>query len=109
MQEASCEEYIEGEEFTYDTVSSGEAGYENVAQYLPKPIEARSNEWISPVIITVRDYAQARLRGVELGAGARALRMGDGFTHMEWFLTPKGEAVFGEIGCRPAGAPSWTR
>jgi hypothetical protein len=23
---------------------------------------------------------------------------------MEWFLTPKGEAVFGEIGCRPAGA-----
>ena len=30
--------------------------------------------------------------------------MGDGFTHMEWFLTPKGEAVFGEIGCRPGGA-----
>ena len=30
--------------------------------------------------------------------------MGDGFTHMEWFLTPKGEAVFGEIGCRPPGA-----
>ena len=23
---------------------------------------------------------------------------------MEWFLTPKGEAVFGEIGCRPGGA-----
>ena len=22
---------------------------------------------------------------------------------MEWFLTPKGEAVFGEIGCRPGG------
>ena len=33
-----------------------------------------------------------------------ALGMGDGFTHMEWFLTPKGEAVFGEIGCRPGGA-----
>ena len=24
-------------------------------------------------------------------------------THMEWFLTPKGEAVFGEIGARPGG------
>ncbi len=30
--------------------------------------------------------------------------MGDGFTHMEWYLTAKGEAVFGEIGCRPGGA-----
>ena len=33
-----------------------------------------------------------------------ALGMKDGFTHMEWFLTPGGEAVFGEIGCRPGGA-----
>jgi hypothetical protein len=30
--------------------------------------------------------------------------MGDGFTHMEWFYKPKGEVVFGEIGCRPGGA-----
>ena len=30
--------------------------------------------------------------------------MGDGFTHMEWFLKPTGECVFGEIGCRPGGA-----
>jgi len=30
--------------------------------------------------------------------------MGDGFTHMEWFRKPDGEAVFGEIGCRPPGA-----
>jgi hypothetical protein len=33
-----------------------------------------------------------------------ALGMGDGFTHMEWFRTAAGEAVFGEIGCRPGGA-----
>ena len=107
IEEASCEEFIEGEEFTYDTVSiGGVPAYENVAAYLPKPIEARSNEWISPVIITVRDMYQPRLRpGVELGRKVlKALNMGDGFTHMEWFLTPKGEAVFGEIGCRPAGA-----
>jgi hypothetical protein len=53
--EASCEEYIEGEEFTYDTVCVGGVPvYENVAHYLPKPHrDARSNEWISPVIITV--------------------------------------------------------
>lgn len=107
VREASCEEYVTGEEFTYDTLCvKGRPVYENVAQYLPKPIEARSEEWISPVIITVRDLEQAKLQpGLELGRKVlRALGMGDGFTHMEWFLTPKGEAVFGEIGCRPGGA-----
>ena len=105
--EASCEEYIEGEEFTFDTVSiAGKPAYENVAQYLPKPLEMRSLEWVSPVIITVRDMTQAKIQGgITLGRRVlTALGMGDGFTHMEWFLTPKGEAIFGEIGCRPGGA-----
>ena len=105
--EASCEEYIEGEEFTFDTVSiAGKPAYENVAQYLPKPLEMRSLEWVSPVIITVRDMAQAKIQGgITLGRKVlTALGMGDGFTHMEWFLTPKGEAIFGEICCRPGGA-----
>ncbi len=105
--EASCEEFIEGEEYTFDTVCiGGTPAFANVAQYLPKPIEARSNEWISPVIITVRDMEQPKLSGgLELGAGVlRALGMGDGCTHMEWFRKPNGEAVFGEIGCRPPGA-----
>jgi biotin carboxylase len=105
--EASCEEFIDGEEFTFDTVCiGGVPAFINVAQYLPKPLIARTNEWISPVIITVRDLEQAKLaKGIALGrAVLDALGMGDGFTHMEWFLTPKGEAVFGEIGCRPGGA-----
>ncbi len=107
IPEASCEEYVEGEEFTFDTVCVGGAPlFENVASYLPKPLEARSLEWVSPVIITVRDMKQAKLqRGIALGRGVlKALGMGDGFTHMEWYLTSKGEAVFGEIGCRPGGA-----
>jgi hypothetical protein len=103
----SVEEYVEGEERTYDTICiQGGPVYENVAQYLPKPIEARSNEWISPVIITVRDLEQPVIRpGLELGrAVLKALKMDDGFTHMEWFFTEDGEAVFGEIGARPGGA-----
>jgi biotin carboxylase len=106
VPEASCEEYVIGEEFTFDTVSiDGRPMYENVAAYLPKPIEMRNIQWISPVIITVRDMYQPKLQpGVELGRKVlSALGMGDGFTHMEWFLTPRGEAVFGEIGCRPGG------
>lgn len=107
VEVASCEEFIDGEEFTYDTVCiDGKPAYENVAAYLPKPLIARTNEWISPVIITVRNLEQPKLKpGIELGRKVlKALNMGDGFTHMEWYLTPKGEAVFGEIGCRPGGA-----
>lgn len=107
VRELSVEEYIEGEEFTYDTICiDGRPVYENVAQYLPKPLEARTHEWISPVIITVRELEQAKIqKGIALGRRVlKALNMGDGFTHMEWFFTPKGEAVFGEIGCRPGGA-----
>lgn len=107
VREVSCEEYIEGEEYTFDTVCiGGEPAFTNVARYLPKPLIARTNEWISPVIITVRDMRRPELAaGIALGRGVlRALGMGDGFTHMEWFRTPSGDAVFGEIGCRPGGA-----
>lgn len=107
VAEVSVEEFIDGEEFTFDTVSkAGVPLYHNVAQYLPKPLTARSIESINPIIITVKDLAQPRLAGgLALGPKVlRALHMGDGFTHAEWFLTKNGEAVFGEIGCRPGGA-----
>lgn len=107
IAEASCEEFIDGDEYTFDTVCiGGRPAYMNVAQYLPKPLIARTNEWVSPVIVTVRDLAQPILAGgIALGEQVLgALGMGDGFTHMEWFRKPDGEAVFGEIGCRPAGA-----
>jgi biotin carboxylase len=107
VTEASCEEFIEGEEYTFDTVSiAGAPAFINVAQYLPRPLIARTNEWISPIIITVRDLTQPRLAdGIALGNRVLgALAMGDGFTHMEWFRTASGEVVFGEIGCRPGGA-----
>ncbi|MCB9760434.1 MAG: hypothetical protein H6739_11400 [Alphaproteobacteria bacterium] len=107
VQEASCEEFVDGEEFTYDTICvDGRPVYENVAQYLPRPLIARTNEWISPVICTVRDLAQPAIRpGIELGRQVlHALGMGSGFTHMEWYRKADGEVVFGEIGCRPGGA-----
>jgi biotin carboxylase len=107
IREASCEEFVDGDEYTFDTVSvAGVPAFANVAQYLPRPLVARTHEWISPVIITVRDLAQPALAGgIQLGHGVlAALGMGDGFTHMEWFRTATGEVVFGEIGCRPGGA-----
>lgn len=103
----SVEEFIDGEEFTYDTVCiEGRPAFENVAQYLPRPLVARTNEWISPIIHTFRDLSDRRLAGgVALGrAVLGALGMGSGFTHMEWYKKSDGEVVFGEIGCRPGGA-----
>ncbi|HVS03454.1 MAG TPA: hypothetical protein VMT16_11845, partial [Thermoanaerobaculia bacterium] len=109
VEEVSVEEWIEGEEYTFDTVcAGGEVLYHNVAWYRPKPIVGRSVEWISPQTVTLRDVDRADLQpGVRLGLTVlRALRFQTGFTHMEWFLRPDGEAVFGEIAARPPGARS---
>lgn len=105
--EASVEEFIDGEEFTYDTLCvDGRPVYENVVQYMPRPLVMRTQEWISPVQITIRDLGRPELQGgLALGRGVlQALGMGSGYTHMEWYRTRSGEAVFGEIACRNGGA-----
>jgi biotin carboxylase len=109
VPEVSVEEFIEGEEFTFDTIcSNGQVHYHNISWYRPKPLIGRSEEWISPQTICLKNVEDPRLRpGVEMGLRVlQALNFRTGFTHMEWFLTPKGEAVFGEIGGRPPGARS---
>ncbi len=106
VPEVSVEEFVDGEEFTFDTVCiDGKPAYANIAQYHPRPLLARSHEWISPIVVTLRDMWAPRYKpGIELGLGVlRALNMGSGFTHMEWYLKANGEVVFGEIGARSAG------
>lgn len=106
IEEVSVEEFITGEELTFDTVSAnGEPLFENVAWYRPPPLVARLNPWISAQAIALRDIDVPHVQlGRELGYRVlEALRFQSGFTHMEWFLTREGEAVFGEIGGRPPG------
>ena len=104
----SVEEFIEAEEFTYDTVcGAGNVLFENVSWYRPRPLQARSHEWISPMTVALRDLDGRRARrragdGTRRPAGARVSR--PGFTHMEWYRKDDGEVVFGEIGARPPGA-----
>ena len=109
VPEVSVEEFIEGEEYTFDTIcSGGTIHYYNVAWYRPKPLIARTEEWISPQTISLRDVDSEKIAsGVEMGHKViEALGFETGFTHMEWFLKDDGEAVFGEIGARPPGARS---
>ncbi|MFN8570552.1 MAG: ATP-grasp domain-containing protein [Gemmatimonadaceae bacterium] len=105
--EVNVEEFIEGDEYTYDTICiDGRIVFENVCFYRPNPLLARSNEWISPQTLTVRDLSTEAIQaGISLGHDVlKALDFQTGFTHMEWFYTAKKEAVFGEIAARPAGA-----
>ncbi len=103
----SVEEFVDGEEYTYDTITvTGRIAYDNVAWYRPRPLIARSNEWISPQVVALRDIDAPELAGgIEMGAAVLgALGFGSGFTHMEWYRKADGEVVFGEIGARPPGA-----
>lgn len=105
--EVNVEEFIEGEEYTYDTICiDGEVKYENVCFYRPNPLVARSTEWISPQTMALRDLTPTPVAaGIEMGHQVlKAMGFQTGFTHMEFFWTPKGEAIFGEIAARPAGA-----
>ncbi len=106
VAELSVEEFIEGEEFTFDTIcADGNELFHNVSWYRPKPLLMRQNPWISPISITLRDPSVPEIQaGVDLGRSVlRALEFQTGFTHMEWFRTPAGEVVFGEIGARAPG------
>jgi biotin carboxylase len=107
VPEVIVEEFVDGEEFTFDTIcAGGEILYENISWYRPRPLIARSLEWISPITMALRDpmtghLAGGRAMGHEV---LRALGFRDGFTHMEWYRKADGEVVFGEIGARPPGA-----
>ena len=107
VPEVSVEEFVEAEEFTYDTVcAGGRILFEHVLWYRPRPLQMAQHEWVSPVAISLRDLGAPHLQG-----GRRmgqqvidALGFETGFTHMEWYLKADGEVVFGEIGARPPGA-----
>jgi formate-dependent phosphoribosylglycinamide formyltransferase (GAR transformylase) len=103
----SVEEFIDGEEFTYDTIcAGGQVLFENICWYRPRPLATKQHEWISPVTMALRDLDVPHLEGGrQLGRDVlRVLGFRDGFTHMEWYRTAAGEVVFGEIGARPPGA-----
>lgn len=102
----NVEEFVEGEEYTFDTLCiDGEIVFFNIAWYRPRPLIARTLEWVSPQTICLRDAEAPRFAaGREMGAAVlRALNFRTGFTHMEWYCRPDGEAVFGEIAARPPG------
>jgi hypothetical protein len=106
VSEVSVEEFVDGEEFTYDTVALDSVPvFESVAQYHPKPLISRNQQWISPAQMVLRSpeipaLDDARRFGRKV---LKAMGRGTGFSHMEWFRKPDGEIVFGEIAARAPG------
>ena len=107
VPEASVEEFVDGEEYTFDTISAdGRIAYYNVCWYRPRPLAMKQLEWVSPEVIALRSPSAGPLAaGVAMGQAVHeALGLENGFGHMEWYLTAGGEGVFGEIGARVGGA-----
>ena len=93
------------------TTRSASDGDPGLRERGPVPAQAprgpQSEEWISPVIITVRDLEQAKIQRRRRSSVARCSGPWAWATASPTWsgsYTPKGEAVFGEIGCRPGGA-----
>jgi hypothetical protein len=106
----AVEEFIEGHEGFYDTVSiDGQVALEFISHYYPNVLEAMRTRWISPVFITTNRIDDAPSYDEVKSMGRRVLPelgIGTSATHMEWFFGPKG-LKFSEIGCRPPGVGAW--
>jgi formate-dependent phosphoribosylglycinamide formyltransferase (GAR transformylase) len=106
----AIEEFIEGHEGFYDTITvGGQVAMDFVCHYFPNVLEAMRTRWISPQFVSTNridiapEYAELRDMGRRVIA---ALGIETSATHMEWFFGPKG-LKFSEIGCRPPGVGAW--
>jgi carbamoylphosphate synthase large subunit len=106
----AVEEFIEGHEGFYDTISiGGRVVHEFACHYFPNVLEAMRTRWISPQFIATNridsapGYDEIKAMGRKV---ISLLGVGTSATHMEWFFGPKG-LKFSEIGCRPPGVRAW--
>ena len=107
VPEVSVEEFVVGEDMTYETLCvDGRIVFDSISIYEPRALIMKENEWVSPSTFVFRDPEAPEFdAGREMGSRViEALGFQTGYTHMEWYRTPSGEAVFGEIGGRPPGA-----
>lgn len=102
-----AEEFLVGREFSFETVTTqGVPRAHSISHYLPGCLEVLETPWIQWCCMLPRDisgpaYDEAR----RIGFGAiKALGLGDGMTHMEWFERADGSVAIGEIAQRPPGA-----
>jgi formate-dependent phosphoribosylglycinamide formyltransferase (GAR transformylase) len=106
----AVEEFIEGHEGFYDTITiGGRIAHDFACHYYPNVLEAMRTRWISPQFVSTNRidgapaYEELRVMARKVG---ETLGIETSATHMEWFFGPKG-LKFSEIGCRPPGVRTW--
>lgn len=103
---AQAEEFVRGEEHTFETVTiGGRPVWHSSSYYLPGPLEVLENPWMQYCVLLPREHLQPHARAFEpLNTQAlTALGIGTGLSHMEWFLRPDGTPVISEVAARPPG------
>jgi hypothetical protein len=87
-QGALLEEFIVGDEFSFDSVTvEGRTLWSSISCYYPGPLAVQENDWIQWCVILPRDVSGSEFAAIrDVGPRAlRALGLGTGLTHMEWF------------------------
>jgi biotin carboxylase len=106
-REAQVEEFVVGEEHSFDTVSiGGKHVWHSLSRYAPAPLEVLREPWIQWCVLVPREVDGPEwddIRKVAFRA-LDALGMKTGVSHMEWFRRKDGSIAVSEVGCRPPGA-----
>ena len=106
-QPALLEEFLVGEEHTFDSVTvGGSTVWSSIADYQPPPLEVLRNPWIQWTVVLPRVISGPEYAGIhQVGPAAlNALGVRDALTHMEWFRRPDGSVAVSEVAARPPGA-----
>ena len=104
---ALLEEFLTGEEHTFDSVTvGGTTVWSSIADYRPPPLEVLRTPWIQWTVVVPRDISGPRYEGIHRWgpAALKALGVTDALTHMEWFARPDGSVAVSEVAARPPGA-----
>jgi len=102
-----AEEFLRGTEYSLETVSvNGEAIWHSLTRYGPTPLDVVENSWIQWTVLLPREIDAPEFDDIRtVGANAlRALGMGTGVSHCEWFRRDDGTVAISEIAARPPGA-----
>ena len=112
VPEVSVEEFVDGEEFTYDTIcADGQVLFEHMLWYRPRPLQMRMHEWVSPVSISLRDLSVPHLQGGRrMGADGAAPRSASRPASRTWSGTARPTARSSSARSAPVhrARASWT-
>lgn len=106
-REAQLEEFVVGEESSFDTVSlGGRHVWHSLSHYRPTPLEVLRHPWIQWCVFIPREVDHPRYDDIRRIAfrALDALGMRTGVSHLEWFRRRDGSVAVSEVGCRPPGA-----